>query len=697
MRGLWVAAWALLPALAWAQDYPLPPPPELSSASIHLDFEADRLAYESTSAVIHLQGHVLVRESTRTVKAEELWLDTRSRLGRFPGRLFIEDGVSAVAGSSGEVDFARRSAFLREAKAGHGDWRIHARLARLSAGRRLDYYGADFTSCDYPEPHYHFHASRIIVVPRRYLLARNAVFYLGRVPLFYSPFLYKSLKPRHFLRWRVQPGYDRRNGGFLKGTLTTDHSPYLYSKLYLDYYSSQGLGAGAELTRRKGEDSRGTLYGYRIREVHDGTERWIVLGNQYQAFLSSMAFQGRLQVQSDADFNNHYARASLFRVTPEIINSAAVVYRLRPLTLRLSYSRLDTASESRARFLKTRESSPRLDAQTAPLRIGRLPWLNTFTGFADNSFERGRPYLEKSAGLGWEGTRTLNLARGVSLTPRVGYRQAYFNRVELATSFPSSRTVLGAWVGRYLLEPTLRVATPLGDWDLSYLYERRQKENSLVDDAGAPDRGVETSLLSVRDAFRPTRRTLVRLSSGYDVRAFRDRFPGLSERVEPIVAEIIYSPRHDLNLTVRDDYQLREGNRSFLASAQWGWETGNYVGLGAGHSLAAAGKYFLNADFGWVSSSGTWKLGGALRSETQTSGGARRLSRFHLFEKELTLAKLWHDFYTRVLVRLRPGGVKEAQIRIDLRFGGLSPQEARRRDWEAEWFPERRAGREDRP
>lgn len=39
----------------------------------------------------------------------------------------------------------------------------------------------------------------------------------------------------------------------MKNTLTTDHSDTLYSKLILDYYSKQGLGAGGELLRRDWE------------------------------------------------------------------------------------------------------------------------------------------------------------------------------------------------------------------------------------------------------------------------------------------------------------------------------------------------------------------------------------------------------------------------------------------------------------
>lgn len=690
----------ILAASASAAEWTLPPAPAPSSSTVVLKYEADEADYEGAKGSrLHLKGHVKVIESTWTIKADELWLDMEEQTARSEGHFLLDNGVSAAAGIGGTFDFARKRGTLHQSSAGHGDWRIHARSSRVSEGQKLEYYGARFTGCSFdPKPHYHFRATKMSVIPKKRILAYNARFYLGPVPIFYFPVLYKSLKPSHFLRFRLQPGYDRRNGGFLKSTLETGHSPYLYSKLYLDYYSSQGFGAGAELQRRKGEDSKGSLYGYRIREAHNGQERWTVLGNQYQALTSSIAFQGRLQVQSDADFNNHYARASTLRVTPELINNGAFVYR-RPLsTTRISYDRVDTGTPDRLKFVKTRESYPRIDYQTAPLRIWRLPWLNSFTAFADNNFQNGRPFIEKSVGGAWEGTRTLNIVKGVSFTPRTGYGQTYLNRVDNITSFGSSRTVNGAFVGRYFGEGTLRVTTLLGDTDLSHLHRRRQKVNTLEDDAGALDYGVETNLSSVLHALRPTRKTLLRLGTGYDFRRFRNSQPGFRERVQPFIGELTYTPRNDLSFTVRDDYQLQEGNRSFLGSAVWGDEEATYLGGGAGYNIATPDKYYANLDFGLGNSSNTWRLTGALRSESTSRGGPQNLSRFTLFEKEFGIVKLWHDFYTSARVRFRPGGVKEASIRIELKLPSFHKEEARRKDWESEWFPERaKQGAEGRP
>lgn len=692
-RGL--ALFLLLAAgRAWGEDYALPPPPE----GPRVDYEAEEAEFDADRQLLHLKGAVRLKESTWTVKAEDLWLDTGRRVARTDGPMLVEDGWSAVYGESGEFDFQRHAGRLERTSAGHADWRIAARQARMDEDRKLDYRGADFTSCSAAKPHYHFRASQITVTPRKSLLAKNVFFYLGDVPVFYTPILYKSLKPSHLLRWKTSPGYDSRNGPFVRNTLTTEHGRLLYSKLYADWYAEQGFGYGGELHRREGEDSRGALYGYRIKETSSGDTRWTVLGQQYQALGSSMSFQGRLQLQSDSEFNNHYNRSSTFRVTPELFNSGALVQRFSKATARLSYSRRDAAAAGRRDFKRQSESAPRLDVNSVPLQWGRSPWVHTLDAFADNRTDASLPWLEKSVGAGWEATRKFNLAKGVSFAPKALYRQTYFNRYARAVE-GSTVTVYDAAVGRYGAEGVLRFDTLAGGWDVGYRHVRRQRPGHLDDDAAVDDKAVEESLLSVSDVFFPAPNTWARVSSGYDYRTFRSRTVGFRQRVQPFVAETSWTPSERLSLNLRNDYQLDEGERAFLFDGRWGSEEGAALGGGLAYNLSDPSRYVASAEAAYAPfvSTPTWRLSLGLRASFETSGGPGRVHGLRVFEKEFGWTRRWHDFYTKVAGRFRPGGVGEATVRIDLKFGSADPKAAPRRDWETELFPERAVNGETRP
>lgn len=696
----------LLAMPAAAADYALPPPPP----GPHLDYTAEKVDFDSDHSSLHLSSGVVLRESTWTIKGQDIWVDTARRVGRSDGPILMEDGLSAVYGERGDFDFVKHSGRLERSSSGYADWRIHARLAQLGEDRRLEYKGADFTSCNAVPPDYHFHASAVSVIPKKRMLARNVLFYLGPVPIFYMPFLYKSLNPEHLLRWRTQPGLDGRNGPFAKNTLITSHSETVYSKLFADYYMKQGFGFGGEINRRKGEDSRAVLYGYRIQETStwdsDGANgsrivtsthavRWQMLGDIYQAAGSSNSIQGRFQIQSDADFNNHYARSSSLRVTPDLFNSAAFVHRFSQATARVSWSRYDVADDTHRQYFKTSESLPRLDVNSASLRIGRLPWLNTFTGFADNTYARGRSYLEKSVGAGWQGTRSFQLARGVSFTPSLSYNEIYYNRIEQVGL--STSPVLDAFIGRWNANGTLRFDTPLGGLDVGHAYQQRLRHATFEQDAPAADKGVELNSLTVSDVYILTPRAWTRLSSGYDFRTYRDHSVGFRERLAPIAAEVNWQAAEKLTFILHEDYQLQEGNRAFLADVHWGDEEGMAVGGSLSQNAADPSIYYGSFDFAIAPSSPTWRLAATVHALAVAHRGVGTLQRGRIFDKELSWTKRWHDFYTKLSGRVRTGGIKEVAIRVDMKFGSANPKQAPRRDWEAEWFPERAGTDEFRP
>ncbi len=681
----------------WAADNVLPPPP----AAPHLDFVADHLDYDRSASMLHLKGAVVVHESTWTLKGDEVWINTTQKRGRSEGHLFVDNGLSAVSGQAGEFDFSDHSGVLYNASAGYGEWRVHAKSMALDPTKHLYYADANFTSCYYVPPHYHFHATHMTVLPGDYFTARNVLFYIGPVPVFYLPYLYKSISASHLLRFKFQPGYDHRNGAFLKGTLTTQHSPTWRSKIFLDYFSNQGVGAGGEISHRAGMDSRGILSGYRIKEDQTSLQRWSVTGDLYQGFLSSFAVQGRLQAMSDPNFNNDYARASPFPVTTNLLNSGALVWRLPQVTSRLSYSREDDAV-STSTFKKTSESSPRLDVNSASLKFFGLPWLNNLSGFAENNFSNGRDYFQKTVGGTWQAIQTIPLTQSLKLTPSAQYGRTLYDKLDTTSgSGPTSR-FNNAQVGRYTLAANMRWSSVLGNLDLAQTYGVREKVDSFTDDSGAVDHGVETNMLTALHAYRPYRTVLMRFNSGYDFRVFRDHEVGFRDRVQPIVGDVYYTPAPNFSLTLRDYYQLHGGNQNCILNATWGDELGTFLTTGVGYNLSTADIYYLNTEFGisdstGIGSKGTWHLNAALRSLVVSDGSIGNLHRFQIFEKEVALIKNWHDFFGRVGVRFRPGNVKEFTVRAEMKFGSFDQDRKIIHDWESEWFPERVHGREDRP
>lgn len=691
----------LAPAAARAQEeapFELPPAPAGS-----VRYSADFFEYYGSTgaedAQIRLKGNVELHESTRVIRADEAFVDLQTGQARAAGDVELDDGLNRLRGDRGTYDLKTGAGTMEKARAEYPPWRVWAREARVDEERRAHFDEALFTSCEAEEPHYHFRAGRLHVVPKKRLWATNVRLRLGPVPVFYTPFLWKSLSPKHLIRTRFSPAYDNRNGAILRTTTDFDWGPWLRSRLFLDYHTSQGLGAGSEVGYKRSENSRGALYGYGISE-DGGEDRWTALGDVYQALGSTYSLQGRLQAQSDPEVNNHYLRSNAFRVASELVNGAAFVRQTALTTTRLSYSRLDARVDEPGgfgRFEKVRESLPRLDFQTAPLALKRVPVLWTVTGFADNSYDRGRGFQQRSAGAGLEATRTFLVRRGMSLTPRVGVREVYEDKREFEAIAGSTRTTgirRDVFTGFYDGTMNLRVNTPLGAWDANYAITARTRPDGLARDAGAPDYGIERNLALIQDTLRPSRKVLLRLQTGYDLRRFRDIDPGFRSRVQPFTADLNLFPARGWQFSVRSDYQLEEGHRAFLAQAEWGDRLGDFVAVAGSWARGRPDEPLASIEGGFAPSGGAWRAEGALRALARHRGGLE-VSDFRLFEKELSLVKDFHDFHLRVLGRVRPGGVKEILARIDLRI--RKPEESREelRRNEREWFPWRRTGRED--
>lgn len=685
-------------AAAGVSAHELPPPPD----ERHIRYSAEHFEHEQStgpegeaSSTLLLRGDVVVEESTWTIRAGELKVDLERRTGEASGGLRMEDGLTTLEGERGEFDFEEHDGKVWPVRAEYPPWRIWGRSGAVDSKRKATFRLARFTSCGENPPHYHFRAGAVRVKPKKWLYATNALLYLGPVPVFYTPILWKPLNPRPLLRTRFSPGYDKRNGISLRTSTLVSISEAVYGKLFLDYYGAQGPGYGSELHFRASEEARGAVFGYRVKE-NSGRERWGVFGDHYQTINSSWAVQGRLQAQSDAEFNNHYARSNAFRLASEVVNNAAIVHRTALATTRLSYSRLDQSDPrldrtdpARDRYRKQSESYPRLDFQTAPLSWKRSPLIHTLTAFADNRYTRGTGFIQRSAGATFDATRTVRLARGASLTPRAALSETYESRRDAATSYGSLETLRDTFTTRYELGGNLRANTPLGGFDVAHSFVRRMKPDTLRVDAQAPDLGIESNLLSVQDTIRPARSLLARLNTGYDFRTLRNAPLGFRQRVQPFTADLVWFPRHDVQVSLRDQYHLQDKNRAFLLQADWGDREKDFFGAGVTNTKERTNEYLLSQEFGWAPGWGGLKLAGALRWSATSLGGPD-FTRIWLFEKELTINKDFHDFHTRLLLRSRPGGVKEVLFRIDLRMDRKNDEKVVNKKSEEEWFPWRK-------
>ncbi len=167
------------------------------------------IQYRSQSAVFETESRVLTllgADGTNAVmnrEGLELSADSALVFDEKTGRLVTMGQEASYTPEQGDQVLTRQIIFdLNENRgtaldartqmnAGMGDWIVRGDFPSVSQDENFG-HEIQFTSCEEEEPHYHFLASEIKIVPGGTLVARNVLLYFGDVGVFWLPFIAQS-------------------------------------------------------------------------------------------------------------------------------------------------------------------------------------------------------------------------------------------------------------------------------------------------------------------------------------------------------------------------------------------------------------------------------------------------------------------------------------------------------------------------
>ncbi len=126
------------------------------------------------------------------------------------------------------------------------------------------------TTDDVSDPAERIRASRVTIVPDKYIEAWNAVLFVDGVPAFYFPYYHRNLGP-HANNWNFLGGYRSEYGAFLLSDYTWWQSDALDGKFHLDYRSDRGPGIGPDFNLHLGQWGDGTFKYYYLNDKNPNT------------------------------------------------------------------------------------------------------------------------------------------------------------------------------------------------------------------------------------------------------------------------------------------------------------------------------------------------------------------------------------------------------------------------------------------
>ncbi len=688
MRTIKLSVTLIFLGAAVAAAYDLP-----SSTGTHrVVFSSEQGDFNENTRIINLQGSVRLDELgpdnklVKTIKARRLTVNSSSSTVYAPEDFVLDDASGTIYGRSGVFDYASDTGYIDYGRFAYQNFFFSGRRVELNPQRYL-YKKAEITSCEDTPPHFKIKAARIYLAPDRYFLSYNNFFYLGRVPIFYFPVLYKPLIGGTPFVSSFSPGYDQRSGLFVKSSYTYKFNPETKGKLYLDYFSKLGFGTGGEVDFREKEKTIANISMYRIREYGTEADRWGVNGGYWHRFNrfsesdpATYYSQSAYRLLSDPEFNNDFFRTNPFAISPDKQASLAFTRTSNTTVTRVSASARYNRSSDLSDFYKAYESAPRLDFQKLPFTITKLPVLHSFTGFFESAKEAGLPYYQRKGAGTWTISQTVPLVRSLTLLPSVFYNQSLF----IATSAQTT----DQWIGRYGANMNMRYDRLWGSLDLTYSYQARMVVNHFGKDRDAVDKGEEVKSLFSQLFMTPTYNTYLKAYTTYDM---RDGAGGsLSKRLAPVNLELYHAPRKNLDVYLQESYRFGQGNDSLVAQVYMGDEK-NYLGLGLANYSTEPNTYVVNQMMGfrmpWAPS---WRAEGVLRYKI-VRFAAPGDEGLRFFEKSLILYKDFHDFHTSWYFKIRRG-VKEFFFLVSLKMNDPSKRDALEDASRNYWHPWRKEG-----
>jgi LPS-assembly protein len=125
---------------------------------------------------------------------------------------------------------------------------------------------------DYAEPLYKVETGSLELIDNERFVARNATVRVGRIPVFYLPYMRGNLKGGGN-QFSTTPGYRSRYGAFLLNESSWQVKEHLTTTFHLDYRTRRGLGGGPDLDYQLGPVlGKGKLQTYLMDDREPGMD-----------------------------------------------------------------------------------------------------------------------------------------------------------------------------------------------------------------------------------------------------------------------------------------------------------------------------------------------------------------------------------------------------------------------------------------
>ncbi len=354
-------------------------------------YSGREIDYDLRQNAVDIEGAASVTYREMKLKARQVHFDADTEKMRAEGDPVLEDGADRIVGQTMTYDMGiRRGAVIAGRTKYEQGYVTGERVLRVSENV-LDVKSGTYTTCDLPEPHFHFGSDKMRILLHDKVIAKPVVFYVRKVPVIAIPFYIFPIKSgRHsgFMLPQFEFGSSSAAGKFVRNAgyywAINEHLDLTGAA---DYYQDASWVAHALFRYHKRYSFNGQITGS-YQDVF-GTLRpirnWDLKGTHFQTLGSRSQLTANLDLTNSAEYRTSASlgQSVLNRVNRILRSNVGYSKAWSRASLNAGlYRSQDLSPDPGA--LRVQQQQPSASFSLQPRSIGqlerpgiepRLPWL----------------------------------------------------------------------------------------------------------------------------------------------------------------------------------------------------------------------------------------------------------------------------------------------------------------------------------
>lgn len=279
------------------------------AANAPIDIDAKVMEYDRSNNVVIASSNVVIRRGNEEMRADRIRVNVTTSEAEAKGNVVFKRPDNVWRGDYLRYNFATKAWNTGAFTSYFSPFYVQAQSSAMTNGEYL-LQNAYVTTCTNEHLHEHFHLKcrNLRVKPHDRMKGTHAVVYLGPVPIFYFPWLYRSLGDSS-VGFSADAGYSGRMGAFLLTSTKYWMTPNLKGVTQIDGRSGRGVGLGQEVGWYSDDRAdHGRVYGYYINDQgvkkdYEGGDRELVEAQRYRLrFNELQSFSDRDYILAEANY-----------------------------------------------------------------------------------------------------------------------------------------------------------------------------------------------------------------------------------------------------------------------------------------------------------------------------------------------------------------------------------------------------------